>query len=86
VAAWCSDPSIQFVVGAMDKQSLLALFSGAANSGWSLEEDVQVFLHPGPRNISPFVRFYKAYLCVTRSCLNVSAMSHKTLDLGIVDD
>jgi hypothetical protein len=44
VATWCSDPSIQFVVGAMDKQSLLALFSGAANSGWSLEEDVQVFL------------------------------------------
>jgi hypothetical protein len=30
VATWCSDPSIQFVVGAMDKQSLLALFSGAA--------------------------------------------------------
>lgn len=86
VAAWCSDPSIQFVVGAMDKQSLLALFSGAANSDWSLEEDVQVFLHPGPRNISSFVRFYKAYSCVTRSCLNVSAMSHKTLDLGIVDD
>ncbi|CAK9212387.1 unnamed protein product [Sphagnum troendelagicum] len=26
----------------MDKQSLLALFSGAANSGWSLEEDVQL--------------------------------------------
>ncbi len=56
MAACCSDPSLQFVVGAMDKQSLLALFSGAANSGWSLEEDVQVFPTPAPETSPPILQ------------------------------